>query len=61
MKEQWLKLSLQFFYDAGTEANVETDNTVENNDSTEETTDTGQLTEAQLKLVNDRVNEGLAL
>lgn len=61
MKEQWLKLSLQFFNDAGTEANAETDNTVESSDSTEETTDTEQLTEAQLKLVNDRVNEGLAL
>ncbi|WP_274518553.1 hypothetical protein [Staphylococcus pseudintermedius] len=29
MKEQWLKLSLQFFNDAGTEENTETDNTVE--------------------------------
>ncbi|WP_037543115.1 hypothetical protein [Staphylococcus pseudintermedius] len=51
MKEQWLKLSLQFFNDAGTEENTETDNTVENSDSTEETNDTEQLTEAQLKLV----------
>ncbi|PCF49006.1 DUF4355 domain-containing protein [Staphylococcus delphini] len=57
MKEQWLKLSLQFFNDAGTEANAETDNTVENSESAEETTDTEQLTEAQLKLVNVRVNE----
>ncbi|WP_236653911.1 hypothetical protein [Staphylococcus delphini] len=39
MKEQWLKLSLQFFSDAGTEANTETDNTVEHNDTTEETKD----------------------
>ncbi len=31
MKEQWLKLSLQFFNDAGTEKNTETDNTGENN------------------------------
>ncbi|EJG0137854.1 DUF4355 domain-containing protein [Staphylococcus pseudintermedius] len=57
MKEQWLKLSLQFFNDASTEANTETDNTVENSESAEETKDTEQLTEAQLKLVNDRVNE----
>ncbi|EGQ2932426.1 TPA: DUF4355 domain-containing protein [Staphylococcus pseudintermedius] len=60
MKEQWLKLSLQFFNDAGTEENTETDNTVENSDSTEETNDTEQLTEAQLKLVNERVNEEMA-
>ncbi|VED63243.1 phage capsid and scaffold protein [Staphylococcus delphini] len=57
MKEQWLKLSLQFFSDASTEENTETENTVENNDMTAETTDTEQLTEVQLKLVNDRVNE----
>lgn len=57
MKEQWLKLKLQFFSDASTEENTETENTVENNDTTAETTDTEQLTEVQLKLVNDRVNE----
>ena len=45
MKEQWLKLSLQFFSDAGTEENTETDNTVENDDAVEETNDTEQLTE----------------
>ncbi|MDE9752305.1 hypothetical protein [Staphylococcus delphini] len=39
MKEQWLKLSLQFFSDASTEENTETENTVENNDTTEETKD----------------------
>ncbi|MEJ7540496.1 hypothetical protein [Staphylococcus intermedius] len=38
MKEEWLKLSLQFFSDAGTEAFAEADNTVENTESTAITT-----------------------
>lgn len=55
MKGLWLNLSLQLFYEAGTEENTETDNTVENSDSNEELKDTEHLTEAQLKIVNDEM------
>ncbi|EGQ1776024.1 phage capsid protein [Staphylococcus pseudintermedius] len=55
MKEQWLKLSLQFFNDAGTEEAVSDENV-----ETEPTQEAEELSESQLKLVNDRVNEEMA-
>ncbi|EGQ1724864.1 DUF4355 domain-containing protein [Staphylococcus pseudintermedius] len=55
MKEQWLKLSLQFFNDAGTEEAVSDENV-----ETEPTQEAEELSESQLKLVNDRVNEEIA-
>ncbi|ELP8689836.1 DUF4355 domain-containing protein [Staphylococcus pseudintermedius] len=55
MKEQWLKLSLQFFNDAGTEEAVSDENV-----ETEPTQEVEELSESQLKLVNDRVNEEMA-
>ncbi|EJG1219554.1 DUF4355 domain-containing protein [Staphylococcus pseudintermedius] len=55
MKEQWLKLSLQFFNDAGTEEAVSDENV-----ETEPTQEVEELSESQMKLVNDRVNEEMA-
>ncbi|NCJ14039.1 DUF4355 domain-containing protein [Staphylococcus pseudintermedius] len=55
MKEQWLKLSLQFFNDAGTEEDVSDENV-----ETEPTQEVEELSESQMKLVNDRVNEEMA-
>ncbi|MGS4171787.1 DUF4355 domain-containing protein [Staphylococcus pseudintermedius] len=55
MKEQWLKLSLQFFSDAGTEEAVSDENV-----ETEPTQEVEELSESQMKLVNDRVNEEMA-
>ncbi|MDU0382130.1 DUF4355 domain-containing protein [Staphylococcus pseudintermedius] len=55
MKEQWLKLSLQFFNDVGTEEAVSDENV-----ETEPTQEVEELSESQLKLVNDRVNEEMA-
>ncbi|EGQ3105396.1 DUF4355 domain-containing protein [Staphylococcus pseudintermedius] len=54
MKEQWLKLSLQFFSDAGTEEAVSDENV-----ETEPTQEVEELSESQMKLVNDRVNKEL--
>ncbi|EJY6922808.1 DUF4355 domain-containing protein [Staphylococcus pseudintermedius] len=54
MKEQWLKLSLQFFNDAGTEEAVSDENV-----ETEPTQEVEELSESQMKLVNDRVNKEL--
>ncbi|MBC8700452.1 DUF4355 domain-containing protein [Staphylococcus pseudintermedius] len=54
MKEQWLKLSLQFFNDAGTEEAVSDENV-----ETEPTQEVEELYESQMKLVNDRVNKEL--
>ncbi|EGQ1688809.1 DUF4355 domain-containing protein [Staphylococcus pseudintermedius] len=54
MKEQWLKLSLQFFNDAGTEEAVSDENV-----ETEPTQEVKELSESQMKLVNDRVNKEL--
>ncbi|EGQ3700669.1 DUF4355 domain-containing protein [Staphylococcus pseudintermedius] len=54
MKEQWLKLSLQFFNDAGTEEAVSDENV-----ETERTQEVEELSESQMKLVNDRVNKEL--
>ncbi|MDT0795723.1 DUF4355 domain-containing protein [Staphylococcus pseudintermedius] len=56
MKEQWLKLSLQFFSDAGTDGEAVAEQADVSDAQAEEVEDTEQLTEAQLKLVNDRVN-----
>ncbi|WP_258869825.1 DUF4355 domain-containing protein, partial [Staphylococcus pseudintermedius] len=53
-KEQWLKLSLQFFSDAGTEEAVSDENV-----ETEPTQEVEELSESQMKLVNDRVNKEL--
>ncbi|HAR6065926.1 DUF4355 domain-containing protein [Staphylococcus pseudintermedius] len=55
MKEQWLKLSLQFFNDAGIEEAVSDENV-----ETEPTQEAEELSESQLKLVNERVNEEMA-
>ncbi|EOD4291326.1 DUF4355 domain-containing protein, partial [Staphylococcus pseudintermedius] len=55
MKEQWLKLSLQFFNDAGTEEAVSDENV-----ETEPTQEVEELSESQMKLVNERVNEEMA-
>ncbi|EGQ3563889.1 DUF4355 domain-containing protein [Staphylococcus pseudintermedius] len=55
MKEQRLKLSLQFFNDAGIEEAVSDENV-----ETEPTQEAEELSESQLKLVNDRVNEEMA-
>ncbi|MDT0891987.1 DUF4355 domain-containing protein [Staphylococcus pseudintermedius] len=55
MKEQWLKLSLQFFNDAGTEEAVSDENV-----ETEPTQEPEELSESQMKLVNERVNEEMA-
>ncbi|EGQ4211492.1 DUF4355 domain-containing protein [Staphylococcus pseudintermedius] len=55
MKEQWLKLSLQFFSDAGTEEAVSDENV-----ETEPTQEVEELSESQMKLVNERVNEEMA-
>ncbi|MDF0108159.1 DUF4355 domain-containing protein, partial [Staphylococcus pseudintermedius] len=55
MKEQWLKLSLQFFNDAGTEEAVSDENV-----ETEPTQEAEELSESQMKLVNERVNEEMA-
>ncbi|EKO0727056.1 DUF4355 domain-containing protein [Staphylococcus pseudintermedius] len=55
MKEQWLKLSLQFFNDAGTEEVVSDENV-----ETEPTQEVEELSESQMKLVNERVNEEMA-
>ncbi|EGQ0309497.1 DUF4355 domain-containing protein [Staphylococcus pseudintermedius] len=54
MKEQWLKLSLQFFNDAGTEEAVSDENV-----ETEPTQEVEELSESQMKLVNERVNKEL--
>ncbi|EKC6408437.1 DUF4355 domain-containing protein [Staphylococcus pseudintermedius] len=54
MKEQWLKLKLQFFSDAGTEEAVSDENV-----ETEPTQEVEELSESQMKLVNDRVNKEL--
>ncbi|ENY5558600.1 DUF4355 domain-containing protein [Staphylococcus pseudintermedius] len=54
MKEQWLKLRLQFFSDAGTEEAVSDENV-----ETEPTQEVEELSESQMKLVNDRVNKEL--
>ncbi|EGQ3118801.1 TPA: DUF4355 domain-containing protein [Staphylococcus pseudintermedius] len=54
MKEQWLKLSLQFFNDAGTEEAMSDENV-----ETEPTQEVEELSESQMKLVNDRVNKEL--
>ncbi|HDU0736830.1 TPA: DUF4355 domain-containing protein [Staphylococcus pseudintermedius] len=54
MNEQWLKLSLQFFSDAGTEEAVSDENV-----ETEPTQEVEELSESQMKLVNDRVNKEL--
>ncbi|MCE5797779.1 DUF4355 domain-containing protein [Staphylococcus pseudintermedius] len=54
MKEQWLKLSLQFFSDAGTEEAVSDENV-----ETEPTQEVEELSESQMKLVNERVNKEL--
>ncbi|WP_241542256.1 DUF4355 domain-containing protein, partial [Staphylococcus pseudintermedius] len=53
--EQWLKLSLQFFNDAGTEEVVSDENV-----ETEPTQEVEELSESQMKLVNERVNEEMA-
>lgn len=55
MKEQWLKLKLQFFNDAGTEEAVSDENV-----ETEPTQEVEELSESQMKLVNERVNEEMA-
>ncbi|MBC8696276.1 DUF4355 domain-containing protein [Staphylococcus pseudintermedius] len=55
MKEQWLKLSLQFFNDAGTEEAVSDENV-----ETEPTQEAEERSESQMKLVNERVNEEMA-
>ncbi|MFP4997427.1 DUF4355 domain-containing protein, partial [Staphylococcus pseudintermedius] len=55
MKEQWLKLSLQFFNDAGIEEAVSDENV-----ETEPTQEVEELSESQMKLVNERVNEEMA-
>ncbi|EJD5705978.1 DUF4355 domain-containing protein [Staphylococcus pseudintermedius] len=55
MKEQWLKLKLQFFSDAGTEEAVSDENV-----ETEPTQEVEELSESQMKLVNERVNEEMA-
>ncbi|HHU6749364.1 TPA: DUF4355 domain-containing protein [Staphylococcus pseudintermedius] len=55
MKEQWLKLSLQFFSDAGTEEAMSDENV-----ETEPTQEVEELSESQMKLVNARVNEEMA-
>ncbi len=55
MKEQWLKLSLQFFNDAGTEEAVSDENV-----ETEPTQEVEERSESQMKLVNERVNEEMA-
>ncbi|QHW36964.1 DUF4355 domain-containing protein [Staphylococcus ursi] len=60
MKEQWLKLSLQFFSDAGTEGEAVAEQANVSDAPAEDVEDTEQLTEVQLKLVNDRVNEEMA-
>ncbi|POF45039.1 DUF4355 domain-containing protein [Staphylococcus pseudintermedius] len=58
MKEQWLKLKLQFFNDAGTEEAVSDENV--ETEPTEVTQETEELSESQMKLVNERVNEEMA-
>ncbi|MDT0974841.1 DUF4355 domain-containing protein, partial [Staphylococcus pseudintermedius] len=57
MKEQWLKLSLQFFNDAGTEEASSDENA--ETEAIEVTQDVEELSESQLKLVNERVNKEL--
>lgn len=57
MKEQLLKLSLQFFSDAGTDGEAVAEQANVSDVPVEEVEDMEQLTEAQLKLVNDCVNE----
>ncbi|HAR6072359.1 TPA: phage capsid protein, partial [Staphylococcus pseudintermedius] len=58
MKEQWLKLKLQFFNDAGTEEAVSDENV--ETEPTEVTQEAEELSESQMKLVNERVNEEMA-
>ncbi|EOY0079579.1 DUF4355 domain-containing protein [Staphylococcus pseudintermedius] len=57
MKEQWLKLSLQFFNDAGTEEASSDENA--ETEAIEVTQEVEELSESQMKLVNDRVNKEL--
>ncbi|MCE5595178.1 phage capsid protein, partial [Staphylococcus pseudintermedius] len=58
MKEQWLKLSLQFFSDAGTEEASSDENA--ETEAIEVTQEVEELSESQMKLVNERVNEEMA-
>ncbi|EGQ1281253.1 DUF4355 domain-containing protein [Staphylococcus pseudintermedius] len=58
MKEQWLKLSLQFFNDAGTEEASSDENA--ETEAIEVTQEVEELSESQMKLVNERVNEEMA-
>ncbi|EMB9433659.1 DUF4355 domain-containing protein [Staphylococcus pseudintermedius] len=58
MKEQWLKLSLQFFNDASTEEASSDENA--ETEAIEVTQEVEELSESQMKLVNERVNEEMA-